>query len=90
MKCPYCGDRLFYSAEPFGLQKVVVVSCRKLNCPHSYIVHVAFAFRLKRAVKKAEKNLLKSYEISKKVELFNMEAMNDLSTSDKEKEQDDE
>lgn len=77
MKCPYCGGKLSYEAEPFGLQKVAVVSCQELNCPNGYIAHVAYSYSLERAVRKAEKKLLKCHKLFKA-----LESMDDPSTGD--------
>lgn len=80
MKCPYCGEKLSYEATTFGLQKVAVVACKKLACPNGYVPYVAFAYSLKRAAKKAEKELLKSHNLSKELEAM-VEAMNDPAAS---------
>lgn len=78
MKCPYCGSELSYRADTFDmLTKKVVAVCHNNCCPIGYLVFVAYAVSLKRALKKANKMVMKRYSLTKKVQ-----GINDPSTGD--------
>ena len=77
MKCPYCGGELSYRADDFGMEKKVVASCHNMRCSYGYNADVAYALTLKRAMRKANKMIMRRYTLTKKVQ-----AMNDPATGD--------
>ena len=66
MKCIYCGKELSYKAEKFG-PFTVICSAFCDSRLHTYKLGSGVAFTLKQAKRRAEKDFMAEYILTKKV-----------------------